>query len=386
MKTFHIDDLVFSIGIKGETRYGKASYPVRYGIYSEVATRDAVFHFNLNGEIKHVRLKDTRFMEPTEWLKRTVGNDWVFYSSGGYNGAFEAVGEYYVPCFLYESNGILGGKPFKSGLIDHVGNALSDTIRQMGALKETIQDPEQLQFFRSILSNTDGILEKKAITFHETVGGVVSVLPPDARHVDYDVIPVQIVRGCLYNCGFCSVKSGKGFSKIPMGEIESNISKLKRIYGEDLRNYNSLFLGQHDALNAGSEWIERASLKAYSTFGFHSSVMASPRLFMFGSADSFLSAEDSLFDMMNKLPFDSYVNIGLESPDELTLKKIGKPISKAKVKEGFSKMAYVNRTYPRIEVTANFLYGESLPSSHMDELYQLIQDQYTKSFSKGAVY
>ena len=49
---------------------------------------------------------------PAEWLKRTVGNDWIYYSSGDYRDIYDLFGEYYLPCLSYPSNSIFDGDPF----------------------------------------------------------------------------------------------------------------------------------------------------------------------------------------------------------------------------------------------------------------------------------
>ena len=166
MKTYQFDDLTIHIHKKGVNRYDKASYPIRYGTYSEIESGPFVFQFNENGEIRHALCKKGCPMEPTEWLKRTVGNDWVFYSSGGYNGAFEAVGEYYVPCFPYESNGILGGKPFKEDIVQIMESSLSEILRQLGTVSIP-SDPELHEFCDSVQKNDPNTLKKKRMNSME---------------------------------------------------------------------------------------------------------------------------------------------------------------------------------------------------------------------------
>ncbi len=386
MDVFEFGDFSVILGISGENRYRKVSYPVRYGLYDEIRTGPFVFQFNLNGEIRHIQCRKDCAMEPTEWLKRTLGNDWVFYASGGYNGAFAAMGEYYVPCFRYASNGILGGDPFSRGVLEQARKALAHVFRLLESLPANLTDSRFDGFRDRVLSSTEDVLVARACRFHDLAGGRISVLPPDARHVDYDVIPLNISSGCLYNCKFCTVKSGRPFTVFSKDQIESRIQNLKPFYGPDLVNYNALFLGQHDALNAGEEMIAWAAERAFDVFGFGTSLLKEPRLFLFGSAGSFLGAGDSLFRTLSALPFTTYINIGLESADEKTLDLIGKPVTIRDIHEAFSRMEAVNRTYGNLEITANFLYGESLPETHMPSSLALIQKQYEKPYTRGAVY
>ncbi len=59
----------------GNDRYTKVSYPVKYGLFSRLETRDHILEFNLNHEIRHARSKKNTWLHPSEWLKRTTGND-----------------------------------------------------------------------------------------------------------------------------------------------------------------------------------------------------------------------------------------------------------------------------------------------------------------------
>nr|CBX29241.1 hypothetical protein N47_J02220 [uncultured Desulfobacterium sp.] len=72
---------------------------------------------------------------------------------------------------------------------------------------------------KKIINNNSGLPDEPDI--HSIIGSSISVLPPDTRHSDYDVIPVIIADGCIYNCNFCSVKSGE---KINIRD-EANISR-----------------------------------------------------------------------------------------------------------------------------------------------------------------
>jgi radical SAM superfamily enzyme YgiQ (UPF0313 family) len=86
---------------------------------------------------------------------------------------------------------------------------------------------------------------------NKIIGGRVSVLPPDTRHVDYDIIPLTIADGCLYHCRFCCVKTEQKFQVRSKENIHEQLRALKNHFGDDLVNYHALFLGNHDALAAG---------------------------------------------------------------------------------------------------------------------------------------
>jgi radical SAM superfamily enzyme YgiQ (UPF0313 family) len=214
----------------------------------------------------------------------------------------------------------------------------------------------------------------------------VTVLPPDSRHVDYEVIPVVVADGCLYNCGFCRVKTGQDFAPRSPKNIVGQIKRLKRFYEKDLHNYNAIFLGQHDALSAGRKLLELAAQKAYEIFEFERSYLKGASLFLFGSIDSIIHSEEKLFESLDRLPFSTYINVGLESNDPATLQGLKKPVSVEQVREAFLRISDINRRYEKIEVTANFVFGKNLPSSHLPSVLELIGDRTKLPHDKGHVY
>jgi hypothetical protein len=121
MPTYQINNLDIAVNRQGAARFSKVSYPIRYGRYDEIKTPDYLFQFNLNGRIRHINGFNGNWPHPAEWLKRTDGNDWVYYSTGGYRGVFAVLGEYYRPCLSYSSNSIWEYDPF---IDTRVGQAL----------------------------------------------------------------------------------------------------------------------------------------------------------------------------------------------------------------------------------------------------------------------
>ncbi|MBW1764195.1 MAG: radical SAM protein [Deltaproteobacteria bacterium] len=386
MDSYQIDDLNITLNKEGSREFSKVSYPIRYGLYSEIKTPHYIFQFNLNGEIKFIQGLGQTWPDPSEWLKRTVGNDWVYYSTGGYSGVYDSFGEYYLPCPSYPSNALTVGDPFDD---QAVGSAIRSWHELQAGIKALISDavPERLRsFLILVIKNDPETLKQKSIRFHDLIGERVSVLPPDTRHVDYEVIPINVADGCLYKCGFCRVKSRQDFAPRTKENITGQIEKLKEFYGKDIRNYNSIFLGQHDALNTDPELIEFAAKYAYETFEFDRSNIKGANLFLFGSVDSLMNSEDALFDSLERLPFSTYINIGLESADPKTLAAIKKPITAETVDEAFTRMLEINRRYNKIEITANFVFGDNLPPSHLPSFFGLTEKRLTRPYGKGAIY
>jgi hypothetical protein len=375
------------LNIQAASKYDKVSYPIRYGQLAEIRTPGHCFQFNLNGEIKHLQGTGRDWPHPSEWLKRTAGNHWVYYDSDGYNQVLDYLGEYYLPYFTYQSNHLGKADPFQEASVQRALSAfhhLSQKLRN--ALEANHWSAEEKTFLLRAITMDDRMLAERAAHLTALLKGCVSVLPPDSRHVDYDCIPLNISDGCLYHCSFCRVKSNRGFQVRSSQDILEQLTELKDFYGPDLRNYNSLYLGQHDALNCGLDRIIWAALQAYKLLDFERSYLEGCFLFLFGSVDSFLRSGDSLFHSLNQLPYRTYLNLGLESADQETLDRLGKPLRAEEVEEAFLRLSEINRKYDRLEITANFVIDTKLPPGHWEALSRLTRDYLPHYFDKGAIY
>jgi hypothetical protein len=80
---YQLGDLNITLNQEGSQEFCKVSYPIRYGRFSEIQTPQHTFQFNLNGELKYIQGRGPDWPHPAEWLKRTVGNDWVYYPIQG---------------------------------------------------------------------------------------------------------------------------------------------------------------------------------------------------------------------------------------------------------------------------------------------------------------
>lgn len=381
MPSYRLNNLAVTIDKEGSGSYTKASYPIRFGKYSEIRTPNYEFHFNLKGEIKFIRGLGVNWRHPGELLKRTDGNDWVYYSLGTVGGNIKGLlGEYYLPCLPYPSNSIWEFNPFTDM---NIMQALGAWSQLYGTLMETPQDgmPGPLQEFISLVAAChENALHANAKALRAISGERISVLPPDTRQVDYEVIPLIIADGCLYHCDFCCVKSPQRFQARPWENILGQLAQLKAFYGRNLGSYKALFLGNHDALAAGGDLVCDAAVEAIKGLA-----LEDPKFFMFASADSLLRAGDGLFERLNQLGY-TYINMGLESVDPATLAGLGKPLSVARVREAFQKMLELNRQYANIEITANFLLGERFSPEHYESLAELLGSVPGSPKHKGCVY
>lgn len=386
METFDIENLQITLDKRGAGTYSKVSYPLRYGRFAEIKTPGHTFQFNLNGELKFITGRGKEWPSPSEWLKRTVCGDWVYYSAGGYDGPYDCFGEYYIPCLSYPSNSINSFDPFQDRAVLAAIEAYTPLHEELTKLDRAILPASIGSFIALVQSNSPVALARKAGKIAEIIGDSLTVLPPDTRHVDYEVIPLLIADGCLYKCGFCKVKSSLGFKDRSRENVERQIRELKDFFGSDIPNYNSLFFGQHDALYSDPHLLEFAARRAFDTFGLKESHLQNPSLFLFGSVDSILKSPFETFDRIEALPFRTYINVGLESADGETLRRLRKGITAEAVEAAFTKIVAINRRYERIEVTSNFVFGPDLPDGHIESVLSLARNHFDRPCPKGTLY
>lgn len=388
MQIKELPDLTVILDKQGAGHYQKVSYPIRYGRYSEILTPDYLLQYNQNRELKFIQGRNRNWPHPAEWLKRTIGDDWVYYFSGGYTSLFDSLGEYYLPCLPYPSNSLWNREPFQDSPvrqgIEQALDRIPDRLSRIAAANRL--DPATRSFLEGIGTQGRKRLREKARTLFSVLQARVTVLPPDSRHVDYEVLPLIIADGCLYQCGFCRIKTGRAFAPRSRKAILEQIAGIKALLGPEIRNYNSLFLGQHDALNCSPDLIEFAACQAYQGFGFSDSFLRDACLFFFGSADSFLNCPDSLFRRLQDLPYKTYINLGLESVDQATLNLLQKPLEDRKAKAAFQRSLEINREFPDIEITVNFVLNHGLPENHWTSLQDLTRAGLKHYYPKGAVY
>ncbi|MBT8329460.1 MAG: radical SAM domain-containing protein [Desulfofustis sp.] len=375
----------FELFKRGSRRYEKVSYPLRCGVYHEIDGPDAVLHLDLNHQPLRLIGKQKNWPHPQEWLKRTIGDDWIYYSTGGYTGVFETTGEFYLPNLPYVTNNHLGGKPLDQEPIRSQVECWPAVIDSIAASCRGCSDEINLLIDR-IRQRTPVSLARRAKLLHRIVNGPVSVLPPDTRHVDYQVIPVNVSLGCLYKCSFCRVKNMSSFTQLTLAQIEAQLDSLQALLADDLVNFNAIFLGQHDGLSCTSSLLCAAVESAHRKLDLEASYLDGTNTFLFGSVGSLHAAEEKLFDDLDKLPGRVFINIGLESADQATLDLLGKPLRAEKVSAAFHLIQTINKRYRSIEITANFVTDPDLPESHYKTMMELIRDQVGTTRDKGCIY
>jgi len=386
MERYQIEDMEITLDCAGRDDWGKFSFPVRYGIHEKVKWNGYEFDFNLRGGLKRLTSNLSVWPDPREMLKRTDGDDLIYYGTDGYESSYDLIKNYYVPFNGRDDCDVFTEKPLKDRHVKEALQAFDGLVKEAGRLASSVLGDRPGAFLWKVAAKDRPALAEEAQKLHRIIGGNLPVLPPDAIDVDYEVIPLIITEGCGYNCLFCRFKTEGSFRLRSRENIAGQIKDLKDFYGADIVNYNSLVLGQNDALAAGEDILAEAAEMAYDVLNLAASYhRGRPNLFIFGSVDSFLEASDFQLDRLNGLPYHAAINVGLESPDQETLNSLGKPLRAEKVKDAFRKMHEVNRRWPHVAVSCNFVLGGGLPPRHVEEIRTLLSEKFN-SKGKGVVY
>jgi len=386
MERYQLEDMEVIFDCAGRDDWGKFSFPVWYGIPVKVNWRGYRVDFNLRGGLKRLTGTMSVWPDPQSSLKRTEGNDFIYYGTSGYEFSYDLIKNYYMPF-----NGIYESDLFTENPLEgrHVGQALDafdGLVEAAGRLAASALCDRPRDFLKKVAARNRVTLAEDAKTLHRIIGTNLPVLPPDTIDVDYEVIPLIVTEGCKSNCRFCLFKSAGDFRVRSRQSIAAQIRAVKDFYGADLVNYNSVVLGQNDALAAGGELLTGTADMAYDLLNLSASYhRGRPRLYIFGGVDSFLAADDSLFEGLERLPYSTSINVGLESPDQETLDRLGKPLRAEKVRESFRKMQEVNRCRRNIEVSCNFVLGGDLPSRNVEAIKTMLTEEKTTK-GKGVVY
>jgi radical SAM superfamily enzyme YgiQ (UPF0313 family) len=385
MERHQLEDLEIVFDSTGQDDWGKFSFPVWYGIPVKINWRGYHYDFNLRGGLKKIAGRPSVWPEPQDVLKRTDGNHFIYYGTFGYGSSYDLIKNYYVPFNGRYDGDIFPAKPLEGRHVGQALEAFDGLVKEAGRLAESRACDRPREFLRKIAVRGREALAKDARTLHHIIGADMPVLPPDTIDVDYEVIPLIVAEGCRYHCRFCRFKTA-GFRVRSRRNITAQIQALKEFYGADLVNYNSLVLGQNDALAAGTDILTHAAETAYDLLNLSSSYhRGRPNLFIFGSVDSFLEADHSLFEGLERLPYRTSINIGLESPDQETLDRLGKPLQADRVREAFRQMQEVNRCWSRITVSCNFVLGSDLPLRNVEAIQTMLEEE-TREKGKGVAY
>src|SRR3990172_5889736 len=115
MERYEVADLEIVFDQGGRDDWGKFSFPVWYGIPVKVNWGDYRFDFNLRGDLKRLSGRCAVWPDQQDLLKRTDGNDFIYYyGADGYDSSYDLIKSYYVPfngrsdCDLLRENPLSG--------------------------------------------------------------------------------------------------------------------------------------------------------------------------------------------------------------------------------------------------------------------------------------
>ncbi len=320
-----------------------------YGRLQQLDFEGYRFLLDLEGRVKWIiPLRAHLWPGPSAALRRTLGNRWLLYDSGGYQGVLELSGRYYFPAPFG-----LPAHPFVQAEASRLEEPLA--ILNMAARRWGIPGPVELS--------------RQAARLRSILKANVPVLPPDTIQVDYDVIPLMAVRGCLHNCSFCWVKTSADPEAVSASEFNQQMQAVKEWIGADIENYSSLFLGQNDGLAAGASCAAEAVRRASEEFH-------ADRVFLFASVASLLrccqdqpGGIEGLAHALCPGPGpEIHLNIGIESFCQDVLDTLGKPVDARDCKRAFSCGLELCRQRSQLHVSFNFILARRFGTEHMDAL------------------
>jgi radical SAM superfamily enzyme YgiQ (UPF0313 family) len=140
-------------------------------------------------------------------------------------------------------------------------------------------------------------------------------------------IIIQATLGCSFNkCTFCTMYESKEFEIRPLDEVFCDIDKMASYYTDA----NRMFLADGDALELDTNHLVKILDYAYSKF---------PKLKRVSIYASAFNLHDNTVEELTLLKEKGLTLIyyGIESGSFEVLKKIKKPISNKKMKEGLDK-------------------------------------------------
>jgi radical SAM superfamily enzyme YgiQ (UPF0313 family) len=373
-----LEDMEILFDCAGRDDWGKFSFPVWYGIPVKIKWRGYGFDFNLRGEWKWITGGKGVWPDPQEMLKRTDGNELIYYGVENYASNYDLIKNFYIPYNDVYNFDLFPARPLDAGHVKRALLVIDELAGAAGRLAWIAPCARLREFLLKVSVYGSAGLTRNAALLRRIMGTNLPVLPPDTIDVDYEVIPLIITDGCDHNCRFCSFKAPDSLRVRSRKNIREQIRGLKDFYKEDIVNYNSVVLGQNDALAGGKEILLDAAKLAYEGLDLSASFHKPPaNLFLFGSVAPFLEAENSLFDELNRLPFRTFLNIGMESFDQETLSILGKPLSAGQTTEAFRKMMAVNRGWDRVTVSCNFVLGDDLPRRHKEGIIKTLAEETT---------
>jgi len=380
------DKIIITTYRRGRMNFSPVSYPTFEGIKHQVEYRGYRFIFDLTGHIKWILNNNATWPDPSARIKRSIANEWMLYLTYGYEDVYALTGVYYIPIReKLDYIPVLLDSPFKSDWFKSSLDCLYELIAKLCDYKCDKSNDSHTVISKILKLNKEKELNKQANIFHSILKGTVPILPPDTIGVDYNVIPLLISDGCLYNCKFCCLKTGNDWRQRSWKEIIAQIDGVRGFLEEDIINYPGIFLGQNDALSSKPDVILDTANLAFNRL-INKSIFKEKFLYLFGSTTSLLNTPNWCFKELSKIGYKRvYINCGLESFEQGTLDKIGKPVSINEICEAYKLAMQINRDISSIEISFNFLISKDFSDAHLNILSEKISSP-TFKLPKGTIY
>ena len=363
-----MDFMKITLNKRGIENCGSFSFPVRFGTYHQVESRDFVLHFTPSWRLIFAQSKERWWQDPNDWIKIGLSGMPIYYSGLLYGDMASLLDQHYIPIPKTLSLELFRENPFSDLRV-------SDFLKKLGRLDELLGNDSK---FFEIKRGLKRWKRFYCLELSNILGARVTILPPDSFICDYQVFPVIVATGCTKNCGFCEVKDGTEFAPRSNKEIKNQVLQLKGVLNTELDQFKGIFLGTLDAFRAPEDKI------FYSIDLGKRLLPHIKNFFLFGSPEALLEKDMTFFRALNRLKVNIYINIGLESMDEKTLCLIKKPFLKNRLKEIWDYCTRINKDFDRMEVSFNILINRNFPRSHLETLLHFLENE--RSFPKGPIF
>ena len=361
---------------KGQAWSGNVSFPHRPIRYHHFENSVLKMDFSLAWRPLFIQLKHN-WPHPMEWLKVTLSGKRVYYAGLGYGDLASLFDQYYVP-FIFSETGILSFLDSNEYEVVKAANKIIDDNEPHFLTSSDMTPPSIKSLFDEIKKCWHKWQYFYKYDLSRLLQCQVNVLPPDSMICDYDVFPVIISTGCLYNCGFCKAKDGTEYALRTHAQIKTQTQTLLQRLQNEIVTFKGTFLGNQDGLCAPEETI------FYAVEMVKEQLPTVKNCFLFGSVESLMSKSEKFFEILTQKGLDFYINIGIESLDKSVLELIKKPLAENMIHKAWERINHLNKVFPRVEISVNILANTRLPKSHWNILVKHLNDE--SSCSRGPIY
>ncbi|HLA26346.1 MAG TPA: hypothetical protein VJZ49_00455 [Syntrophales bacterium] len=150
MVRYQIEDMEIIFDCAGRNDWGKFSFPVWYGMPVKVNWRGYRFDFNLRGGLKRIAGNCSVWPDPRETLKRTEGNDFIYYGTDGYESSYDLIKNYYVPFNGRSDCNVFTDNPLQNRHVKRALEAFDGLVKEAGRLASSVAGDRPGDFLRKV--------------------------------------------------------------------------------------------------------------------------------------------------------------------------------------------------------------------------------------------